>query len=80
MPVSEVVTSLSSLIREVFSPTLPDALAGRLTVSIKEASALTGLTQRFISDAIERGDLSVINDGRRRRLKRKELESWVEGL
>ena len=51
-----------------------------LTLSIKEAALLTGLTQKFVLDAIERGDLRPIHDGKRKRLRRKQVEEWVERL
>ena len=54
--------------------------ANTLTISIKEAALLTGLTQKFIQDAITRGDLRLIHDGNRKRLRRKQVEEWVDRL
>ena len=54
--------------------------ANTLTLSIKEAALLTGLTQRFIVDAVGRGELQLIHDGNRKRLKRSQIQEWIEKL
>jgi excisionase family DNA binding protein len=54
--------------------------ANTLTLSVKEAALLTGLTQKFILEAITRGDLIPIHDGNRKRLRRKQVEEWIERL
>lgn len=51
-----------------------------ITISIKEASLLTGLTQRFINEAINRGELKVIRDGKRKRLVTEQVREWVKKL
>jgi excisionase family DNA binding protein len=54
--------------------------ANTLTLSVKEAALLTGLTQKFILEAIDRGDLKPIQDGNRKRLRRKQVEEWIDRL
>jgi excisionase family DNA binding protein len=54
--------------------------ANTLTLSVKEAALLTGLTQKFILEAITRGDLIPIQDGNRKRLRRKQVEQWIDQL
>jgi len=54
--------------------------ANTLTLSVKEVALLTGLTQKFILEAIDRGDLKPIQDGNRKRLRRKQVEEWIDRL
>jgi len=54
--------------------------ANTLTISIKEAALLTGLTQKFVQEAISRGELKLIHDGNRKRLRRKQVEEWIDRL
>jgi excisionase family DNA binding protein len=79
MPVSEVVKTLVAALKEVVpqTPTLP---VNTFTVSVKEAAALTGFTQKYVLQAISNGKLRVEMDGQRKRIFRKDIEEWIERI
>lgn len=56
-------------LREGHAPPLP-----KLFLTIKEASHLSGLTQTYLRWAIHKEILPVIRDGRRLRIRRKDVE------
>ena len=48
--------------------------AARLFLSVKEAAKLSGLTERYIRELLESGELKAVRDGRRLRIRRRDLE------
>lgn len=61
-------------------PTVP--LADRLTYTISQAAQISGLTERQLRAAIQRGDLATFTlpDSTLRHVTRRALILWVEGL
>jgi excisionase family DNA binding protein len=55
-------------------------LESKLTLSLPEASQLSGISLRFIRDAIKQGELPSIHIGRSHRIVTRELEAWVSKL
>lgn len=74
----QAVQSLVDALKEMVVSSLP--LPNKLTLTLKEASQLSGLTQKKLQEALEAGTLTIIRDGRRKRISRKQLEEWVETL
>jgi len=68
-PMGEFYQHAAEALREVFRKP-----SQTLFLSVKEASEVTGLTQRYIHEQIEQGTLQAIQDGRRTRIRRKDLE------
>lgn len=58
-----------TIVREDFPPPAP-----KLFLTIKEASHLSGLSQAYIKRAIACEMLPVVEDGRRIRIRRKDVE------
>ncbi len=61
------------------APSLSD-LSAKLLLSLAEAQALTGLSRDTLRAAIEDGSLSARRIGRGWKIKRRDLESYVEKL
>lgn len=56
-------------------------IADRLLLTIEEAATYAGVGQSALEAAIKAGDIPVLGGlGRGRRIKRSDLESYVEGL
>jgi hypothetical protein len=52
----------------------------KLTLSLEEASALSGFPQEFLEQAIQQGNLKVVKRGEEYYIKRWDLEDFVRGL
>ncbi len=63
-------------------PEKPDAalLAAKLLLKLDECSALTGLSRAVLRSAIDAGELKAQTIGRAWRVKRSNLDKWIEGL
>jgi excisionase family DNA binding protein len=68
-PLGQLSHLLAEALREAFQKP-PE----RLFLTVREASHLTGLTQRYLREQIAAGSLEGIRDGRRLRIRRKDLE------
>lgn len=55
-------------------------LADKLTLSLKEAAAVAGLSRGFLLIAIRDGSLKAEKRGRGWNVKRADLEAWVKKL
>lgn len=56
---------------------------GSVTLSVAEAAALTGFSERVIRTSIRRGELpSLMPHGalRGRRVRRRDLDRWMRGM
>jgi excisionase family DNA binding protein len=60
--------------------TNPVSLSDRLTLTLKEASHLSGLPKRFLEAKIREGKLKALSIGRSTFVKRAELEEFVREL
>lgn len=49
----------------------------RLTVSVREAVAMSGLSRSFLYEAMNRGELPFIKKGRRRLIATSSLSEYV---
>ncbi|MGF1563671.1 MAG: helix-turn-helix domain-containing protein [Geminicoccaceae bacterium] len=54
------------------------ARSKRLTLSIKETCAITGLSRSHVYAAIARGALRSVKCGRRRIVHRADLDLWLD--
>jgi excisionase family DNA binding protein len=83
-PVSMISTlpDLLTLIAERLKPSeRPQvAIENKLTLSLAEAAALSGLSQNFLSDAIHDGKLKAAKRGRGWNVKRNDLDSFIKKL
>lgn len=61
------------------APSLSD-LSAKLLLSLPEAQALTGLSRETLRAAIEAGELAARQLGRGWKIKRRDLESYIENL
>ena len=78
-----VIEKLSGIIEALLGkgdsqPLVP--IADKLLLTIAEAQALTGLSREFLRDAITSGDLKAKLIGKGWRVKRKDLEEYVDQL
>ena len=55
-------------------------LAVKLTLTLKETSRLSGLSQRFLLDTIHSKRLKAANQGRGWNIKRDDLNTYVNTL
>lgn len=55
-------------------------LSDRLTLTIEEAAGVSGFPPGAIKKAIKESTLKSVKVGRSRRVRREDLEAWVEGL
>lgn len=61
------------------SSTRPQAMLGeKLTLSLDEAAALSGVPRSMLRTAIQSGELQARKIGRGWKVRRKELERWVK--
>lgn len=56
------------------------ALADRISVSVRQAAELTGLSQDLIRAAYRSGDLQVRYNGTKVVIPVSALEQWINGL
>jgi excisionase family DNA binding protein len=56
------------------------AIAVKLLLNLAECQALTGLSRATLRDAIESGDLKAKMIGKAWRVKRSDLEAWINAL
>lgn len=72
--------TLSALLNERAGdrPVVP--LADKLTLSLSEASLLSGLSQEFLFQSIRRDKLKAFKHEKDWRIKRADLDSFVGGL
>jgi excisionase family DNA binding protein len=78
-----VIDKLSGIIESLLGkgdtqPLVP--IADKLLLTIAEAQALTGLSREFLRDAITAGDLKAKVIGKSWRVKRSDLEQYVDKL
>lgn len=78
-----VIDKLSGIIESLLGkadtqPIVP--IADKLLLTIAEAQALTGLSREFLRDAINTGDLKAKVIGKSWRVKRSDLEQYVDKL
>lgn len=78
-----VIDKLSSIIESLLGrgdnqPVVP--IADKLLLTIAEAQALTGLSREFLREAINKGDLKAKVIGKGWRIKRSDLEAYIEKL
>ncbi|MBW4566001.1 MAG: helix-turn-helix domain-containing protein [Mojavia pulchra JT2-VF2] len=79
----DVIEKLSGIIEALLGkgdsqPLVP--IADKLLLTIAEAQALTGLSREFIRDAINSGNLKAKQIGKSWRVKRSDLEQYVDKL
>ncbi len=74
-----IVEAVQSQKPETSAPSLSD-LSAKLLLTLPEAQALTGLSRGVLRAAIADGSLSARRIGRAFRIKRGDLESYVEKL
>lgn len=55
-------------------------IAPKLTLSVAEAAALSGLAKALIEAALRDGTLKQVKKGKAVAIKRKDLEAWVDSL
>lgn len=55
-------------------------IADKLLLTIAEAQALTGLSREFLRDAITQGELKAKVIGKGWRVKRSDLETYIDKL
>jgi len=58
----------------------PMELGHKLTLSVVEAAALSGLAKALIESALKDGSLKQVKKGKATAIKRQDLEAWVAGL
>lgn len=51
-----------------------------LLLSMLEAARLCGVCQKHVWTLAKRGDLATVKLGRRRMIRREELERWLKSL
>ncbi|PLZ95290.1 DNA-binding protein [Fischerella thermalis CCMEE 5268] len=78
-----VVDHLSSIIETLLTrsdrqPTVP--VSAKLLLTLAEAQALTGLSREFLRDAIVKGKLAGHVIGKSWRIKRSDLEAYIDNL
>lgn len=78
-----VIDKLSSIIEGLLGrgdnqPVVP--IADKLLLTIAEAQALTGLSREFLRDAITKGELKAKVIGKGWRVKRSDLQEYVDKL
>lgn len=78
-----VIDKLSGIIEALLGkgdsqPLVP--IADKLLLTIAEAQALTGLSREFLRDAINSGDLKAKQIGKSWRVKRSDLQEYVDKL
>lgn len=78
-----VIDKLSSIIEGLLGrgdnqPVVP--IADKLLLTIAEAQALTGLSREFLRDAINKGELKAKVIGKGWRVKRSDLQEYVDKL
>jgi len=78
-----VIDKLSGIIEALLGkgdnqPLVP--IADKLLLTIAEAQALTGLSREFLRDAIASGDLKAKQIGKSWRVKRSDLEEYIDKL
>ena len=78
-----VIDKLSSIIESLLDrgdnqPVVP--IADKLLLTIPEAQALTGLSREFLRDAITAGELKAKVIGKGWRVKRSDLQEYVDKL
>jgi excisionase family DNA binding protein len=78
-----VIDKLSGIIEALLGkgdnqPLVP--IADKLLLTIAEAQALTGLSREFLKDAVNKGELKAKQIGKSWRVKRSDLEEYVDKL
>ena len=54
--------------------------SGALSISVADAAAVTSFSQALIRDAINRGQLPAVKNGRRIAIRVTDLNAWLESL
>jgi excisionase family DNA binding protein len=77
-----VAAIVAQTVREIEAQRSPSAadVAVKLLLTLPECQALTGLSRAVLRDAIESGDLKSKQIGRAWRVKRADLEAFIETL
>jgi excisionase family DNA binding protein len=58
----------------------PVEIADKVLLTLSEAQALCGLSRAVLRSAIDAGDLKAQTIGRAWRVKRSDLDKWIEAL
>ena len=74
------IVTLSDSLNERAGDRLVVPLADKLTLSLSEASSLSGLSQEFLLQSIRKDKLKAFKHKREWRIKRADLDSFVRGL
>lgn len=82
-PISSQLASLVEAIQNLQTlptakPTVP--IENKLLLTLKEVQALTGLSREILREAIAQGQLKAQIIGKAWRVKRKDLEDYIENL
>jgi excisionase family DNA binding protein len=78
---ANVVASVANGHGDTFTAAMvTQAIAVKLLLNLAECQALTGLSRATLRDAIEAGDLKAKMIGKAWRVKRGDLEAFVNGL
>lgn len=81
LPLSSQLTQLTEAIQNLKSPPQPVVpTEQKLLLTLKEVQALTGLSREILREAIQQGRLKAKIIGKSWRVKRGDLEDFIESL
>jgi excisionase family DNA binding protein len=83
IPLSHQLALLTEAIKNLQTfPTAPSAvkIENKLLLTLREVQALTGLSREILREAIEQGQLKAQIIGKAWRVKRQDLEEYIENL
>jgi excisionase family DNA binding protein len=83
IPLSHQLASLTEAIKNLQTfPTAPSAvkIENKLLLTLREVQALTGLSREILREAISDGKLKAQIVGKAWRVKKKDLEEYIENL
>ena len=73
-----LITPFRDFSERLFS--FPFLLQGKILVTLNEAQIITGLSREILMTAIKSGELEAKIMGKAYRIKRKELERYIDDL
>jgi excisionase family DNA binding protein len=77
-PIERLIDALDRRATQESKPHVP--IADKVLLTIPEAQALTGLSREIIKEAIEAGNLPAKIMGKAYRIKRKDIETYIDRL
>jgi excisionase family DNA binding protein len=77
-PIERLIDALDRRATQESKPHVP--IADKVLLTIPEAQALTGLSREILKEAIEAGDLPAKIMGKAYRIKRKDIETYIDRL